>query len=66
MSKANRGNLVITRTDNQKIYIGEDVVITIAKARNNKVQVLIKAPREVKILRGELVDRDSQPLTTEA
>ena len=46
--------LVLSRSEGQGIRIG-DVHVTVHKARNGKVQVGIKAPRNVPILRDELV-----------
>ena len=66
MTAASSGNLVITRTEEQTLHIGDDIVITIARAQNNRVKLLIAAPKDIKILRGELVGRDLQPESAEA
>ncbi len=48
--------LVLTRKLNEKIKIGDDVTITIIKLRNNQIRIGIEAPRDVRVLRGELED----------
>jgi carbon storage regulator CsrA len=57
--------LVLTRKASQQIQIGEGIVITILQVKGNTVRVGIEAPREVRVIRGELdqknesADRDS-------
>lgn len=46
--------LVISRKANETIRIGEDVTVEIRRIAGNRVTVAIKAPRDVRILRGEL------------
>ncbi|WP_404309339.1 carbon storage regulator CsrA [Neorhodopirellula lusitana] len=46
--------LVLTRKINEQIKIGNDITITIIKLRNNQVRIGIDAPREVRVIRGEL------------
>lgn len=46
--------LVLTRKANQQIQIGENVVITILQVKGNSVRVGIEAPRDVRVIRGEL------------
>lgn len=46
--------LVLSRKQNQSIVIGEDIQIEILKVSGNTVRIGIKAPKEVKVLRGEL------------
>ena len=55
--------LVLTRKANEEIHLllpgGERVVVTVIGDRDSgpaKVRIGIDAPREVKVLRGELVD----------
>jgi carbon storage regulator CsrA len=47
--------LVLSRKTDQTIMIGSDVVVTIIAVRNNRVRIGIEAPRDVRILRQELV-----------
>ena len=48
--------LVLTRKVNQKIQIGENVVITILHVRGQSVRVGIEAPRQVRVVRSEIAD----------
>ena len=47
--------LVLGRQAGETIVIG-DTVVTILSVRPGRVSVGVEAPREVKVLRGELVD----------
>lgn len=47
--------LVLTRKTEQKIRIGKDVVITILKVHGDQVSVGIEAPKELQIVREELL-----------
>ena len=46
--------LVLTRRNDQRIHIGEDVTITIVRVKGGAVRVGIEAPRAVSVVRGEL------------
>lgn len=46
--------LVLTRKANQQIQIGENIVITVLQVKGNSVRLGIEAPREVRVVRGEL------------
>ena len=46
--------LVLTRKLNQDIQIGENVRITILKIKGNTVRLGIDAPRNIRVVRGEL------------
>jgi carbon storage regulator len=48
--------LVLGRKPGQQISIGPDVVITVIAARGDYVRLHLSAPRDVSILRTELVD----------
>ena len=51
--------LVLTRRLAETIRIGPDIVITVCKLSGGYVRIGVEAPREVVIVRGELVeDRD--------
>lgn len=47
--------LVLTRRTNERILIGDDVLITIIAIRGPKVLIGINAPSEVNIARTELI-----------
>jgi carbon storage regulator len=46
--------LVLTRKLQQQIKIGDQITVTILKVKGNTVRVGITAPREVRVIRGEL------------
>lgn len=48
--------LVLTRKENEKILIGDDIEITVVAIDNGSVQLGINAPREIEILRKELLE----------
>lgn len=48
--------LVLGRKPGQQISIGSDVVVTVIAARGDYVRLHLSAPRDVAILRTELVD----------
>lgn len=52
--------LVLTRKESQRIRIGDDIVITIAKIDGNKVRVGIDAPADVSIVREEIIVHDDE------
>lgn len=48
--------LSLTRKINQTIKIGENIEIIISDIGTDKVKISIDAPKDIKILRGELVE----------
>ncbi len=46
--------LVLTRKFQESIRIGDNVTITILRVKGNTVRVGIDAPRNVRVVRGEL------------
>lgn len=48
--------LVLSRKVSQQILIGSDIRITIVKVERNQVRIGIEAPRDVTILRDELIE----------
>lgn len=51
------GLLVLTRLVDERIFIGEDIVITVIAVRGDQVRIGIEAPRDVRIYREEVYDR---------
>ena len=47
--------LVLTRNEGQSIKVGDHIEVHISEVKGSQVKVAIEAPREVKILRSELV-----------
>ena len=58
--------LVLSRKPLQSIMIGPDIKITVVKVERNQVRIGIEAPRELTILRDELIEAvnrvDHEPL----
>jgi carbon storage regulator CsrA len=52
--------LVLTRKIDEQIVIGDNIKITVIKVRNNQVRLGISAPRDVRVLRGELEPKASE------
>jgi len=48
--------LVISRKEDQKIKIGDDIEIVIVSIDKNQVKIGINAPKEIQILRSELLE----------
>jgi len=46
--------LVLSRKKNESIILGDNIKIEVIKVSGNTVRIGIQAPREVKVLRGEL------------
>lgn len=49
--------LVLTRKENEKIKIGEEVFVTVLSVEGNNVKIGIDAPREITILRMEVFEQ---------
>lgn len=50
--------LVLTRKSDQKIRIGKDIFITVLKVQGDQVSIGIEAPKELSIVREELLLSD--------
>ncbi len=46
--------LVLSRKEDQTIFIGDNIKLTVVKMQGNSVRIGIEAPHDVRILRGEL------------
>ena len=46
--------LVLSRKIGEKIHVGNDITIEVRRVAGNRVTLAVDAPREVRILRGEL------------
>lgn len=51
--------LVLTRKIDEEIMIGDDIKVTLIRVRGNTVRIGIEAPRDVRIVRGELEKLDT-------
>ncbi|MFM8172246.1 MAG: carbon storage regulator [Pirellulaceae bacterium] len=50
--------LVLARRENERIVVGDEIVITVVRLANDKVRIGIEAPDHIKVLRSELMDRE--------
>ena len=46
--------LILSRRLNEKIVIGDDIVISVVEVRGDQVKLGIEAPRNVKVFREEV------------
>ena len=53
--------LVLTRKLMEKLYIGDDVCVTVVRLEGGQVRLGIDAPREVAVVRAELIDGRESP-----
>src|SRR6476660_3632804 len=63
--------LVLSRKVGERIHVGDNIVLEIRRIAGNRVTVALDAPRDVRILRGELEGpvrefRDATPHTEDA
>lgn len=46
--------LVLSRKTGEQIHIGNDITVEVRRLSGNRVALAVQAPREMRILRGEL------------
>jgi carbon storage regulator len=51
--------LVLNRHEQERIYIGRDIVITVVRIDSDSVRIGIDAPMDMVILRDELIENTS-------
>jgi carbon storage regulator len=49
--------LVLARKEGDKVFIGDNIEITVVKLRGDVVRIGIKAPQDVRVLRSELNEK---------
>jgi carbon storage regulator CsrA len=52
--------LVLTRKMDEAILIGNDIKITLVRVKGNTVRIGIDAPRDIRVVRGELQLQDTK------
>lgn len=52
--------LVLTRKVNQSVIINDDIVVKVAQIYSGKVRLAISAPRNVSVVREELLGKDNK------
>lgn len=58
--------LVLTRKTDEKIRIGDDIVITVLRTKGKAVRLGIEAPSHMRVLRGEIAfEGDEEPQAVE-
>lgn len=56
--------LVLTRKPKEVIQIGDNITVTIVRIKGQTVRVGINAPRDIRVIRGELTAFDDEPNET--
>ena len=57
--------LVLSRRAGESLRIGGGILVTIVRVSGQEVRLGIAAPRDVNIVRSEVLDRGMQPLSAE-
>jgi carbon storage regulator CsrA len=57
--------LVLSRKTQERIQIGDNVVVTVLRVKGNMVRIGIEAPKDVRVIRGELPARTASDPTGE-
>ena len=57
--------LVLSRKEQERVKLGDEITVTIVRVSGDKVRLGIEAPKDIRVLRDELVphDEEPQPLT---
>lgn len=53
--------LILTRKDNQSIFIGDEIEGKVLGVNENQVRIGISAPSDVTILREEIIGKQKNP-----
>jgi len=48
--------LVLARREKESIVIGDRITVTVVEIRGNQVRLAIEAPKDIRVLRTELLD----------
>ena len=57
--------LVLSRKTGERIHIGDNITIEVRRVAGNRVTLALEAPRDLRILRGELAQAAREFRTTE-
>ena len=55
--------LVLTRKNEEKLYIGDDIIITVLSNQGKYVKIGIEAPKDIPIYRKEIITRLSNEIS---
>jgi carbon storage regulator len=58
--------LVLTRKLMEKLFIGDNICVTVVRVEGGQVRLGVDAPRSVPVLRGELRGRAPSPRSSQA
>lgn len=58
--------LVLSRKEGERISIGDNITLIVSKVSGNRVTIGIEAPRDVKVVRGELQIQSGTEMELEA
>ena len=58
--------LVLTRKPQERVHVGNNITLTIVSVKGNAVRIGIDAPQDVRILRGEIAEREAKPASETA
>lgn len=50
--------LILSRKPGEQLILGENIVVTVAEVRGNRVKIGIDAPKETKVRRAEIEPHD--------
>jgi carbon storage regulator len=53
------GKLVLSRKVRERIIVGDRIAVEVVSIKGNTVRIAIEAPKEVKVLRQEIVNLQS-------
>lgn len=57
--------LVLSRRANESVYIGESIKVTVVRVRGNVISLGIEAPKSIRVMREEIIDRPQTQATAE-
>ena len=58
--------LILTRRPTQTVTIGNDVTVTVLEIRGRQVRIGVTAPRDIAVLREEIVEKTRLRRTVDA
>jgi carbon storage regulator len=52
--------LVLNRKPGERLFIGDDIIITIVRLTPHNVRIGIQAPKELNVVREEIAERETE------
>ncbi|MFK5948138.1 MAG: carbon storage regulator CsrA [Methylococcales bacterium] len=49
--------LILTRKENESLYIGDDIEVTVLAIKSNQIRIGINAPKDIEVHREEVYRR---------